>query len=87
MITARFETITPRHLQFEKWANAFVTAGRRHWGRDTTAYPPAELAQLWDSTTYGRGLAGGDRRRRSRGRRRGSRPVGVLVEWQKVLGA
>lgn len=52
MNTVRLEPITPHHPQFEEWANVFVTAGRRQWGRDTTAYPPAELAQMWESTTH-----------------------------------
>ena len=52
MNTVRIERITPEHPQFEEWATVFVTAGRRQWGRDTTAYPPNELAQMWESLAH-----------------------------------
>lgn len=52
MNTVRIERITPEHPQFEEWATVFVTAGGRQWGRDTTAYPPNELAQMWESLAH-----------------------------------
>ena len=48
----RIEDITPEHPRFTEWADVFVTVGRQRWGRDSTAYPPAEVAHMWRASSH-----------------------------------